>query len=57
MEGSEPINADDWQIAELEAQLVAMARNGEHDTIQFEKLQDQIEALKEIQANEPHRLG
>jgi hypothetical protein len=57
VEGAEIIDPDEWSKAELERQLVAMARNGESNSIQFERLQEQLIALIDVMESEPRRLG
>ena len=56
MESSGIIEPDSWRIAEMEHQLVSMARNGQRDSPEYESLLDQVLALKEIQDSEPGRL-
>lgn len=56
VEDAEVLEPDEWSKAE---QLRDLARNGERDTIQFEKLQDEevADALRDIEQSEPERLG
>lgn len=56
MEGSEVIGSDEWQLAEWKRQLVEMARDNEHDKVQFEILEDRIAALTELMHSEPNKI-
>lgn len=45
MEGAEVLQPDAWRLAELESQLRSLLINGEHDSVQADRIRDEIAKL------------
>lgn len=56
MEGTEILDADGWEAAELEAQLRSLVLNGESNSPQAEVIRDRIDAIRDVEETEPEHL-